>query len=75
MSNPSIRKAELLHTDRIARRVRTRAPFFNAGFAFVDSAIMSWRVAIQVDLMSTFHGSDNVKCALCFKQIQATRPV
>ena len=53
MSNPSIRKAELLHTDRIARRVRTRAPFFNAGFAFVDSDIMSWRVAIT----STFHAS------------------
>lgn len=65
MSN-LVKNAELFHTDRSARRVRTRAPFFNAGFAFVDSAIMSRRVPI--DPTSTFHESDSVNCALCFKQ-------
>ena len=60
------KKWRTFHTDRSARRVRTRAPFFNVGFAFVDSAIMSKRVAI--DPTSTFHGSDNVNCALCFRQ-------
>ena len=56
----------LLHTDRRARRVRTRAPFFNADFAFADSVTMSKRVAI--DPISTFHEFDKVNCALCFKQ-------
>ena len=65
MSNLS-KNAELLYTDRSARRVRTRAPFFNAGFAFVDSVTMSRRVAI--DTTSAFHESDNVNRVLCLRQ-------
>ena len=54
------------HTDLRARRVRTRAPFFNAGLAFDDSEIMSRTEANE--LTRALQEVDDVKYELYFRQ-------
>jgi len=61
-----LEEAQELHTDLRARRVRTRAPFFNAGLAFDDSDIMSRTKANE--LARAPQEFDDVKYGLCFKQ-------
>lgn len=54
------------HTDLRARRVHTRAPFFNAGLALDDSEIMS-RIEAN-EPARALQEVDDVKYGLCFRQ-------
>jgi len=61
-----LKETQELHTDLRARRVRTRAPFFNAGLAFDDSEIVS-RIKAN-ELARALQEFDDVKYGLCFTQ-------